>query len=66
MDESNNTAAEIDRNELRGAIYLQPTRTAEFVVLDFNVLPTGATFDGGTGGAGGTGGTGGTGGGGGY
>jgi hypothetical protein len=27
-----------------GQIYLQPTRTAEFIVLDFNILPTGATF----------------------
>jgi hypothetical protein len=45
MDELNNTAAEIDRNQLVGAIYLQPTRTAEFIILDFNVLPTGATFD---------------------
>jgi hypothetical protein len=45
MDESNNTPDVIDRNQLVGAIYLQPTRTAEFIVLDFNVLPTGATFD---------------------
>ena len=45
MDENNNTAAEIDRNQLVGAIYLQPTKTAEFIILDFNVLPTGATFD---------------------
>ena len=45
MDESNNTPEEIDRNRLIGAIYLQPTKTAEFIVLDFNVLPTGATFD---------------------
>jgi len=45
MDENNNTAAEIDRNQLVGAIFLQPTKTAEFIVLDFNVLPTGATFD---------------------
>ena len=33
-----------DRNELRGAIYLQPVKTAEFIVLDFNLLPTGAEF----------------------
>jgi phage tail sheath protein FI len=46
MDESNNTADVIDRNELIGQIYLQPTRTAEYVILDFNVLPTGATFPG--------------------
>ena len=44
MDESNNTADVIDRNQLVGAIYLQPTKTAEFIILDFNVLPTGATF----------------------
>ena len=44
MDESNNTSDVIDRNQLVGAIYLQPTKTAEFIVLDFNVLPTGATF----------------------
>ena len=52
MDESNNTPEVIDRNQLVGAIFLQPTRTAEFIILDFNVLPTGATFDTG-GGAGG-------------
>jgi len=45
MDENNNTAAEIDRNQLVGQIFLQPTKTAEFIILDFNVLPTGATFD---------------------
>ena len=58
MDEGNNTPDVIDRNQLVGAIFLQPTKTAEFIVLDFNVLPTGATFDG-AGGAGGTGGGGG-------
>jgi hypothetical protein len=44
MDDSNNTPDVIDRNQLIGAIYLQPTKTAEFIILDFNVLPTGATF----------------------
>ena len=44
MDETNNTPDVIDRNQLVGAIYLQPAKTAEFIVLDFNVLPTGATF----------------------
>ena len=44
MDENNNTPDVIDRNELIGQIFLQPTRTAEFIILDFNVLPTGATF----------------------
>jgi hypothetical protein len=44
MDESNNTPDVIDRNQLIGAIYIQPTKTAEFIYLDFNILPTGATF----------------------
>jgi len=44
MDESNNNQTTIDNNELIGAIYIQPTRTAEYIILDFNVLPTGATF----------------------
>ncbi|MDC6465016.1 phage tail sheath subtilisin-like domain-containing protein, partial [bacterium] len=44
MDETNNTAGVVDRNELVGQIYLQPTKTAEFILLDFNVTPTGATF----------------------
>jgi len=44
MDSTNNGPNVIDRNELRGTIYLQPTKTAEFIVLDFNVLPTGAEF----------------------
>ena len=44
MDDSNNTPDIIDRNQLVGSIYLQPTKTAEFIQLDFNVLPTGATF----------------------
>ena len=44
MDESNNTADVIDRNQLVGTIYIQPTKTAEFVVLNFNILPTGIEF----------------------
>ena len=44
MDESNNTPDVIDRNILKGDIFLQPAKTAEFIVLDFSVLPTGAAF----------------------
>jgi hypothetical protein len=44
MDDSNNTPDVIDRNQLVGQIFIQPTRTAEFIVLDFTVLPTGAAF----------------------
>ena len=44
MDEANNTPDVIDRNEMKGAIYLQPAKTAEFIIIDFNILPTGASF----------------------
>ena len=44
MDESNNTPDVVDRNQLVGQIYIQPTKTAEFIILNFNILPTGATF----------------------
>ena len=44
MDDSNNGPDVIDRNQLIGQIYIQPTRTAEFVSLDFILLPTGAEF----------------------
>jgi hypothetical protein len=44
MDDTNNTADVIDRNQMVGQIYIQPTRTAEFIILDFNVTPTGVEF----------------------
>ena len=44
MDESNNTPDVIDRNEMRGQIFLQPAKTAEFIIIDFNIMPTGAAF----------------------
>jgi hypothetical protein len=44
MDEANNTPDVIDRNEMKGAIFLQPAKTAEFIIIDFNILPTGAAF----------------------
>jgi hypothetical protein len=44
MDETNNTPDVIDRNILAGQIFLQPAKTAEFIVIDFNILPTGASF----------------------
>jgi hypothetical protein len=46
MDDSNNGPAVIDQNQLVGQIYIQPTRTAEFISLDFILLPTGAEFPG--------------------
>jgi len=44
MNETNNTPDVIDRNQLVGQIYIQPTKTAEFVNLDFIIQPTGASF----------------------
>jgi len=44
MDDSNNTADLIDQLILYGQIWIKPTKTSEFIVIDFNVLPTGATF----------------------
>ena len=44
MDDTNNTADVIDRNQLVGQVFIQPAKTAEFVVLDFTIEPTGASF----------------------
>jgi len=44
MDSSNNTPDLIDRNILYGQIWLKPTKASEFIIFDFNILPTGASF----------------------
>ena len=44
MDSTNNTSDLIDQNIMYGQLFLQPTRTAEFIILDFNIQPTGASF----------------------
>ena len=44
MDETNNTPTTIDNNQLIGAIFIKPTKTAEFITLNFNITPTGADF----------------------
>jgi phage tail sheath protein FI len=46
MDGTNNGPAVIDQNQLVGQIYIQPTRTAEFISLDFILTPTGTEFPG--------------------
>ena len=46
MDDTNNTADVIDRNQLIGQIFIQPAKTVEFIVLDFAIEPTGASFGG--------------------
>lgn len=45
MDETNNTPTTIDNNQLIGAIYLQPVKSAEFIYLTFNVTPSGVSFE---------------------
>ena len=44
MDDTNNTPQNVDNNQLIGQIWIKPTRTAEFIALDFNILPTSATI----------------------
>jgi uncharacterized protein len=44
MDGQLNTSDIVDENKLLGQVFLQPTKTAEFVVLDFVITPTGASF----------------------
>lgn len=44
-DESINTADVIDRNVLKAQLWLKPTRTIEFISIDFNITSSGATFE---------------------
>lgn len=43
-DTTNNEGATIDRNQLKGSIWLQPAKSVEIIIIDFNITPTGATF----------------------
>ena len=40
-----NAPEDIDANTLRGKIYIKPTRSLEFIDLEFVITPTGASFD---------------------
>jgi|1_EtaG_2_1085319.scaffolds.fasta_scaffold00061_47 phage tail sheath protein FI len=44
IDATTTTQADIENNTLRGKIFLQPTRTAEFIALDFVVTNAGDAF----------------------
>ena len=44
-DDSNNTPTTIDRNELHIAIGIKPTKIIEFIIVNFVLLPTGASWD---------------------
>jgi len=39
------TPESIDRNELNGKIFIKPTRTLEYISIEFNIMNTGASFD---------------------
>jgi len=43
-DEETNTPAVIDRNELVARVFVKPTKTAEFIELNFVLTATGADF----------------------
>jgi len=40
-----NAPEDIDANTLRGKIYVKPTRSLEFIDLEFVITPTGASFE---------------------
>ena len=40
-----NAPEDIDQNTLRGKIYIKPTRSLEYIDLEFVITPTGASFD---------------------
>ena len=40
-----NDPEDIDRNQMSGQIFLKPTRSLEFIKIDFVIMPTGASFD---------------------
>lgn len=44
MDNTTNTSDVIDRNEMRGKIFLEPVRAAEFITIDFVITPSGVEF----------------------
>lgn len=44
MDETNNTATDIEQNKLNGRILLVPTRTVEYIAIDFIVTNSGVEF----------------------
>lgn len=44
MDSTTNTNDVIDRNEMKGKIFLEPTRAAEFITIDFVITPSGVEF----------------------
>lgn len=44
-DNTTNTPALIDQNTMKGRILIKPTKAAEIIEIDFEILPTGANFN---------------------
>ena len=45
MDDTNNTAADVEQNQLNGKILLVPTRAIEFIAIDFIITNSGVSFE---------------------
>ena len=45
LDETTTTPDLIDQNVLYAKILLKPARAIEYIAIDFNIMPTGASFD---------------------
>jgi len=45
MDETTNTPDMIERGQMVGQIYIKPTKTAEVILINFNLTSQGATFE---------------------
>lgn len=45
MDDTNNTPESRDRNELYGEISIIPTKSVEYIGLNFTISPSGASFE---------------------
>jgi Phage tail sheath protein subtilisin-like domain/Phage tail sheath C-terminal domain len=40
-----NDPADLDRNQLTGKVYIKPTKSLEFIDIEFLITPTGASFE---------------------
>ncbi len=45
MDNTNNTAEDVQNNKLNGKIVLVPTRAIEFIAIDFIITNAGVSFE---------------------
>ena len=45
MDDSNNTAEDVENNRLNGRIIVVPTRAIEFIAIDFIITNSGVSFE---------------------